>query len=229
MRVERYVLPKYEVGVTTASDWILASDPITGTVTGEYAFGKPVVGEVEIIASRYVGQWEEYARFSGPIDGEAEFELPPVRFVAGVPQAGGQGNVRLDVTVREQSTGYEQQTSKLLTVSAAPATLRVIPESHILKPCLPMSYLIVAQEPDGTPVDADVSVTITYLNQAFQEALTETLEVATGGRQSRCSGDCPRVCRRAHAAGTKWGFVHVACFRGGPFAYRHLHSRGAGD
>ncbi len=179
VRVERYVLPKYEVGVITASDWILASDPITGTVTGEYSFGKPVVGEVEIIASRYVGQWEEYARFSGPIDGEAEFELPPVRFVAGVPQAGGQGNVQLDVTVRERSTGYEQQTSKLLTVSAAPATLRVIPESRVLKPCLPMSYLIVAQEPDGTPVDADVSVTITYLNQAFQEALTETLAVAT--------------------------------------------------
>ena len=178
VRVERYVLPKYEVGITTARDWILASDPITGTITGAYSFGKPVVGEVEIIASRYVGRWEEFARFSGPIDGEAEFELPPVRFVAGVPQAGGQGNVQLDVTVREKSTGYEQQTSKLLTVSEAPATLKVIPESRILKPCLPMSYLIIAQEPDGTPVDADVTINLEYLNQAFQVANTEKITAA---------------------------------------------------
>ena len=77
VRVERYVLPKYEVSIATERDWVLADEPITGTVASEYSFGKPVVGEVEIVASRYVGQWEEYARFSGPIDGETTFELPP--------------------------------------------------------------------------------------------------------------------------------------------------------
>ena len=179
VRIERYVLPKYEVSITTARDWVLASEPITGTVASEYSFGKPVVGEVEIVASRYVGQWEEYARFSGPIDGETTFELPPVRFVTGVPQSGGQGNVSLEVTVREKSTGYEQKTSKLLTVTSAATTLKVIPESRILKPCLPMGYLIIAQTPDGTPVDTDVSITITYLNEAFQEASTETIRVVT--------------------------------------------------
>ena len=179
VRVERYVLPKYEVSITTERDWILASDPITGTVAGEYSFGKPVVGEVEIVASRYVGRWEEYARFSGPIDGETTFELPPVRFVAGVPQSGGQGNVSLEVTVREKSTGYEQQTSKLLTVTSADTTLKVIPESRILKPCLPMGYLIIAQTPDGTPVDTDVHLTITYHNAAFQEASRESIRVET--------------------------------------------------
>ena len=183
VRVERYVLPKYAVSVATASDWVLASDPITGTVAGEYSFGKPVVGEVEIVASRYVGEWEVFARFSAPIDGETTFELPPVRYVAGVPQAGGQGNVQLDVTVREKSTGYEEMTSKLLTVAQAPATLRVIPESRILKPCLPLNYLIISQTPDGTPVDTDVTVTITYLNRDFQEAATETIQVpVTGGK-----------------------------------------------
>ena len=109
VRVERYVLPKYEVSITTARDWVLASEPITGTVASEYSFGKPVVGEVEIVASRYLGEWEVFAHFSGPIDGETTFELPPVRFVAGVPQSGGQGNVSLEVTVREKSTGYEQK------------------------------------------------------------------------------------------------------------------------
>jgi CD109 antigen len=55
VRVEEYVLPKYEVKVTLPKDWYLASDEITGRVEGIYSFGKPVAGELEIIASRYVG------------------------------------------------------------------------------------------------------------------------------------------------------------------------------
>ncbi len=180
VRVEEYVLPKYEVNINTERDWLLAGDPVIGTVSGEYSFGKPVVGEVEIVASRYVGQWEEYARFQGPIDGETTFELPPVGFVAGVPQAGGQGNLTLDVTIREKGTGYEEKTSKLITVAAAPITLKVIPDSLVFKPGLEMSYLVVTQEPDGSPaVDTVVTLTLAYLDREFEQIDEETIEVTT--------------------------------------------------
>ena len=181
VRVEEYVLPKYEVSVATERDWVLAGDPISGTVSGEYSFGKPVVGEVEIVASRYVGRWEEYARFSGPIDGETPFELPPVGFVAGVPQAGGQGNVTLDVTIREKGTGYEEKTSRLFTVAATSVTLKVIPESRVFKPGLEMAYLVVAQEPDGLPVDTAVTLTISYMDREFEQVGQETIEVTISG------------------------------------------------
>ena len=91
VRVEEYVLPKYEVVVDIDKDWVLTDEAIQGVVSGEYSFGKPVVGDFEIVAWRYVGQWEEYARASGTIDGEARFTIPQVRYVAGVPAAGGQG------------------------------------------------------------------------------------------------------------------------------------------
>ncbi len=183
VRVEEYVLPKYEVKVATEREWVLAGDPITGSVSGEYSFGKPVEGEVEIIASRYIGQWEEFARFSGTIEGETQFELPPVGFVAGVPQAGGQGNLTLDVTIREKGTGYEERTSKLLTVVASPLTLKVIPESRVFKPGLEMGYLIVAQTPDGTPVDTDVTLNIDYVDEYFGTVDTEEHKVtASGGK-----------------------------------------------
>ena len=181
VRVEEYVLPKYEVKVATEREWVLAGDPITGTVSGEYSFGKPVEGEVEIIASRYVGQWEEFARFSGPIEGETQFELPPVGFVAGVPQAGGQGNVTIDVTIREKGTGYVERTSKLLTVVASPLTLKVIPESRVFKPGLTMGYLVVAQTPDGTPVDTDVTLTIDYVDEYFGTVARDSRTVTTSG------------------------------------------------
>ena len=167
VRVEEYVLPKYEVSVDTERQWALADERIKGTVKGEYSFGKPVVGEVEVVASRYVGQWEEYARFSASIDGEVVFELPPVGYVAGVPQAGGQGNVRLDVTVREKGTGYEESATELFTVASAPVVLKVIPDSSVFKPGLEMGYLVIAETPDGQPVDKLVGAQFTYFDKNF--------------------------------------------------------------
>ena len=181
VRVEEYVLPKYEVVVDTDKDWVLTNEAIQGVVSGEYSFGKPVVGDYEIVAWRYVGQWEKYARASGSIDGGARFTIRQVGYVAGVPAAGGQGNVRLDVTIREKGTGYEEATSRLLTVAAAPVVLKVIPENSVFKPGLDMSYLVVAQEPDGTPVDTNVTVTVEYLDSEFDSFRQGTANVATSG------------------------------------------------
>ncbi len=179
VRVEEYVLPKYEVDVGTEKDWVLASEPIRGKVAAEYTFGKPVVGEVEIVASRYVGQWEEYARLTRDLDGQVEFELPPVSYVAGVPGARGMGNVTLEVTVREKATGYEEKSTHLLTVASTPISLQVIPESNAFKPGLPFSFLVVTETPDGQPVDAQVQLNLSYMDRDFDSLEQETVRVAT--------------------------------------------------
>ena len=96
VRVEEYVLPKYEVNLELPKEWLLVNEPLTGTVAAEYSFGKPVKGELVLKASRYVGEWEEYATLTKAIDGEVQFELPAVGYVAGVPAAGGMGNVMIE-------------------------------------------------------------------------------------------------------------------------------------
>ncbi|MCY3913295.1 MAG: MG2 domain-containing protein [Chloroflexi bacterium] len=163
--VDEYTLPKYEVVVDVPKNWVLANEPVIGTVSAEYSFGKPVKGELEIVASRYVGEWEEFATFTTDIDGESSFELPAVDYVAGVPAAGGQGNLALDVTVREQSTGYVEHTSRLLTVAATPVKLRIIPESNTFKPQLPFSFLLVTETPDNQPLDRGVRVEIEFIGK----------------------------------------------------------------
>jgi CD109 antigen len=178
--VDTYVLPKYEVNVTLPKDWFLASDRITGKVEGIYSFGKPVQGEVEIVASRYVGTWQEYARFTKDIDGSVEFELPPVGYVAGVPASGGLGNVNLEFTVREQSTGYEESATKLLTISSTPVTLQIIPDSVSFKPGLPLNVLILSQDPGGLPVPSSVSADVTYLDNAYKQVGSDTKKIDTG-------------------------------------------------
>ena len=85
VRVEEYVLPKYEVKIELPKQWFLVNEAITGSVSSEYSFGKPVKGELEITASRYVGEWEVYAIFSKEIDGDTDFEIPAVGYVAGTP------------------------------------------------------------------------------------------------------------------------------------------------
>ncbi|HLB12459.1 MAG TPA: MG2 domain-containing protein, partial [Dehalococcoidia bacterium] len=45
VRVEEYVLPKYEVKVELPRDWFLVNEQIKGKVTAEYSFGKPVKGD----------------------------------------------------------------------------------------------------------------------------------------------------------------------------------------
>ena len=163
MRVEEYVLPKYEVTVDVPNQWVLADESVVGTVSAEYSFGKPVLGEVEVVASRYVGDWEEFATFTDQINGSVSFELPAVGYVAGVPASGGQGNLQLDVTVREPATGYEEHTTRLLTVATAPINLQLIPESRAFKPGLPFTLLVVTETPDNRPVDADVCPASTIL------------------------------------------------------------------
>ena len=179
VRVERYVLPKYEVAVNVPREWVLAGDGVTGSVSAEYSFGKPVRGEVNIVASRYVGQWEEFATLENEIDGTASFELPPVGYVAGIPASGGSDNLMLDVTVREQSTGYVEHTTRLLTVAPSPVNLRLIPESLSYKPTLPFMLLLVTETPDNRPLDRAVTIEISYLGEGLSRLSGERREIST--------------------------------------------------
>lgn len=178
VRVERYVLPKYEITVDLAKSWALPGEAIKGTLAAEYSFGKPVKGEYEIVAYRYVGVWEEYTRVTKSIDGKDTFELPPVQYASGSPVDGGQASARLDITVREQATGYEEETSRLVTIAQSPVMLRIIPESQVFKPGLSFALLVVAETPDKQPVDARVELTATYTDENFAQVRTDTKQVS---------------------------------------------------
>ncbi|HEX5505538.1 MAG TPA: alpha-2-macroglobulin family protein [Thermomicrobiales bacterium] len=179
VRVERYVLPKYEVTVDLPKAWVLVNETLAGTVAAAYTFGKPVRGEVEIAASRYVGTWQEYARVSRPLDGKLAFEVPPVRYAAGTPGAGGLGQVRLAVTVREEATGYEEETERLVTVAASPVNVQLVPEGGAFRPGLPFTLLVNTAAPDGKPVDADVRLRLNYLDANYQSVGDDTAAART--------------------------------------------------
>ncbi|HEY32386.1 MAG TPA: alpha-2-macroglobulin [Dehalococcoidia bacterium] len=210
VRVEKYVLPKYEVSVELPKEWFLVDEPITGTILSEYSFGKPVEGELEIRASRYIGEWREYATFYKEIDGETDFELPAVEYVAGVPAAGGQGNVILDITVKEKATGYEETTRRMLTVSDSPLNLQLIPDSMAFKPGLPFGLLIVTETPDNQPLDYEVALELTYLDSDYDEIKAEEQQISTSNGKALYSTNPPEsavaLIVEAYADGT-WASI----------------------
>ncbi len=179
VRVEEYVLPKYEVKAEMAKDWFLVNETITGSVAAEYSFGRMVKGELKVEAYRYVGEWEKYATYTADIDGKGDFRIKAPEYVAGVPEAGGLGNVKLDITVSETSTGYEQKTTELLTVAATSVNLQVIPENSAFKPKLPFGLILVTETPGGEPVEAWVTAEVTYSDEDYNQLGQETKMVET--------------------------------------------------
>jgi CD109 antigen len=102
-----------------------------------------------------------------------------VGYVAGVPAQRGMGNVQLEVVVQEKSTGYEEKTTRLLTISPSEVSLQLIPEGSSFKPGLPFNFLLVTETPDNQPVDARVELSISYLDKNFQYLDQETQRVQT--------------------------------------------------
>ncbi len=184
LRVEEYVLPRFEVKLETPRDYFRADEQIPGTITATYFFGKPVDGAVQISASRYVGVWEEYARYTAPLaEGRAEFSLPEVKYVSGTAGAGGAGSVQLDVTVTDTS-GHEEKTTRLLKIVSSGIEHRLIASSRSFTPAQSYDVLVVAETPDGVPVSVTGQLICEYYVESGELISKEAHSLAFEGSTS---------------------------------------------
>lgn len=165
VRVEKYVLPRFEVELVTPQDYFLVYQDISGTVNANYFFGKPVDGNIEVRAKRYVGVWEEYATYTATLSGgSADFLLPEVGYVSGTPGAGGAGSAQLEVVVTDTS-GHEEETTKLLKIVDSTIQHQLIALSQSITPGRPFDVLLIAETPDGQPVTVSAEVTCEYFDE----------------------------------------------------------------
>ncbi len=195
-RVEKYVLPKFDVGVETPKGWFLVDEEITGQVNAEYFFGKPVEGTVFVEAYKYVAHWEKFATFNSRLsNGVAEFEIPAAGYLAGTVGSGGLGSVILNVTVTD-GAGHEEKDTKLLKVADSPTVIQVIPASQTVKPGLPMDVMIVTETPDGEPLDKSVEFEVVYRLENGKTTRT-TRSVNTFRGMTTVEIDVPDKCTSA--------------------------------
>ncbi|MEM2892305.1 MAG: alpha-2-macroglobulin family protein [Thermoplasmata archaeon] len=147
--VKEYVLPKFKIGLLGLNEWYYPNSEIVGTVDVEYFFGRPVEGTVHMEARAYYGVWTEYWNASGRlIDGTYSFRIPPVGYVIGIREAGGNGYVQLNVTVTDTG-GHTESRSKIIPIAARRVTLSVLTDACVLG--AESTFYVIARAPDGTP------------------------------------------------------------------------------
>lgn len=166
LNVERYVLPKFKVGIEFAGNGrenkhgYRPGDRVTGTVRANYFFGKAVDhAEVTVKASSMDVEVFEAATTSGTTDADGlyHFDLKLPKYFAGRPLNQGAARVLIEATVKD-SAEHSETRGEPITVSESPLLVAAIPESGALAADVENEIFLVASYPDGTPARATLTV-----------------------------------------------------------------------
>jgi hypothetical protein len=175
--VERYVLPKFQVGVSFDRTYYRPGEVVSGTIDARYFFGKPVSGgDVAIEARVFDVEMHTFARVAGRTDGDGVygFEVTLPRVLAGSDIEGGNARVMFEATVTDAAE-HAQTSHGSVVVSPDPIALLVMPESGRLAPDLENRVWIAVARPDGTPLPGTVTL---ELPGGSASAATDELGIA---------------------------------------------------
>lgn len=162
VRVERYVLPKFKLTVSTDKPYYLPGEQVKGTVKATYFFGKPVrdakvtldVNTIDIGVTR-LAEMKDQTDAIGVYT--FRYKLPD-SFV-GQPFEQGKAVVEMHATLTDRAD-HKQEASLSLPVVKDPVQIVVVPESRTLVPDVENHVFIALSTPDGSPVkQARVKVT----------------------------------------------------------------------
>ena len=162
VKVQKYVLPKFKIELTTDKNYYLPGKKIEGSIDAQYFFGKPVVdGKVKITTYKYDIGFQEEAVLEGKTDKEGIYHFTyniPDNFV-GEPLEKGDAFMRLDIEVIDKANHSERISLKKKIVQDV-ISLSIVPEGGILRSKLENRIYVLANYPDGTPCLAQVEMQI---------------------------------------------------------------------
>ena len=161
LTVDRYVLPKFDVNVTTDKRYYLPGETVEGTVQVDYFYGVPVRGgQVEISVQTFDVEYTEIATVDGTTDDNGTFEFEtklPASFV-GQPVEQGNAFLQFDVKVTSKAKHAEKATHTS-TVAQDPVRIDVVPESGDVVPGVENVLHVLTSYPDGSPAPCSVRLT----------------------------------------------------------------------
>jgi len=149
LRVERYVLPRFEVRVELAGNSKRGYRPgerVSGTVRAKYFFGKPVSGAD--VAVRVVGTGDAGNGVRGVTDGQGAFS-----FELRLPSVAAS----IEASVKDKA-GHQESRSEAVAVTESPISITAIPEGGTVVPGMRNEVLVVTAYADGSPARTEVRV-----------------------------------------------------------------------
>lgn len=181
VRVERYVLPKFNVAVSTERPYYLPGELVKGTVQADYFFGKPVAkSEVVIQVNTIDIGVTKLAELRGTTDdaGAYKFEYKLPNTFVGQPFEQGKAVAEFQARVTDGAEHLQMQ-SKSVPVVKDPIQIALVPESRQLVPALANRVYIACATADGAPLkNADLAVT-TSEDAAAVHLTTDSMGMAT--------------------------------------------------
>jgi len=181
VRVERYVLPKFKLALTTEKAYYLPGDTARGSVQADYFFGKPVAGsEVTIEVSTTDIGVNKLAELHGKTDenGAYKFEYELPKSFVGQPFEQGKAMVEFHAMVTD-TADHLQGAYTSVPVVKDPIMLVIVPENRALVPGVDNRVFIAAATPDGTPVKGATLQISTNLTRTMFHQTTDELGLAT--------------------------------------------------
>lgn len=161
--VQRYVLPKYKLVVTTDKPYYLPGEEVRGTVRANYFFGKPVAdGKVTLTVNTIdigVTKLTELTGTTSAIGAYTFRYTLPNNFV-GQPFEQGKATVEFAASLKD-TADHKQEAHLTVPVVKEPISLVVVPEHRGLVPNVANRVYIAAATPDGTPLkNAPIEVSV---------------------------------------------------------------------
>jgi hypothetical protein len=162
VKVEKYVLPKFKVTLTTDKDYYLPGEQMDGDIDVEYFFGKPVKNStVKITTFRYDIGFQKEGVIDGKTDenGKYHFSYKLPDYFIGEPLEKGDAFLRIDIEVIDKANHSEKISMKKKVVKDV-INISLVPEGGALKPRLDNRIYVLASYPDGSPVIGQVNMKI---------------------------------------------------------------------
>ena len=158
--VEHYVLPKFDVKVTTARTFYRPGDHVEGALTAKYFFGKNVDGGT-VKLEGYTFDFERVVAMTleGTTDAsgafEFSFDLPD--YIAGSDLDGGGARFYIEAAVTDKAEHTEVGRHSLPVAQDA-LVVNAVLEGGQPRPNVENILYVMASYPDGSPAEVDLTV-----------------------------------------------------------------------
>ncbi len=162
--VEHYVLPKFEVDLSTDRTYYKPGQRVQGTLQADYFYGKPVANSAVVIEGyTFDVQRNDLLSLEVQTDeqGKAVFEFDLPEYMAGSSLEGGLARFYLQASVTDQAQHTE--TSNLsLPVAQNTLIIEAIPEAGSLRQGVENILYVMLSYPDGSPAEGTLTLSSLY-------------------------------------------------------------------
>ncbi len=158
--VDNYTLPRFKIAFNADKSFYQPGERLTGTISSEYFYGKPVSsGKVHIVARKYDVEMVDFTTIDGTMDenGSYSFQLDLPAYFVGSELDQGKARVFLEISVTDAAM-HSQVLNRSVQVVAEPVMVNLVPEAGRIIQGESQRFFLLLSDPAGRPLSATCTI-----------------------------------------------------------------------